>query len=117
MKNPFPDPSEIRRFEVLEKKPEIEIESDPEPEVQVIDALVQALKIHEPVVETPSSTQNDASKPQETPANVKETNEEEFDTPLIHHLVIMGFEKSKIKKAVEKYTDLESALNHLLDEN
>jgi hypothetical protein len=40
--------------------------------------------------------------------------EVEFDIPLVVHLVSMGFDKARVKEAVEKYTDLESAVNFLL---
>jgi hypothetical protein len=106
--------------QAIEKKPEAESQPDPEPEFQVINSLVQALKIQEPESESPTEAKVEVSNVQgnpETTAFVEENHEEEFDTPLVHHLIVMGFEKSKVKKAVEKYSDMESALNHLLDEN
>jgi len=108
--------AEIRRSEVLEKKSESGVESDPGSELQVIDAVVETLKVEEPKIETPTVAQNDSKVKEISESAVEETKEEEFDTPIIHYLVLMGFDKSKVKKAVEKYTDLESALNRLLDE-
>jgi len=111
---------EERKREKEERKRESESDSEPDPEFQVLDALVQVLKIEEAEVERESVTQENidvASQVQEDKQVEEEEEEDEFDSPLVHHLVAMGFEKGLVKKTVEKYTDLEAALNHLLGEN
>jgi len=69
-----------------------------------------------PKIEVPEEKLVFPSKPvvQETVEAVETA--DEFDSPLVHSLISMGFSKSSVKKAVEKYYDMESAVEYLLGE-
>jgi hypothetical protein len=74
--------------------------------------------VEEPVVEPVIINNSPQEESTQASNNVVEesTEDDAFESPLVYHLVSMGFDKSKVKKTISSgYADLESALNHLLD--
>jgi len=99
-----------------------------EPEKEPVNENVQETVVNDTVKENVEETPKEIVE-ETTKENVEENEEEEeendeeeeeeeetFDSPLVHSLTSMGFDKVSIKKAVEKYYDLDSALEYLLGE-
>lgn len=111
-----PEQSEVKHIETVEKKVESETEFEP----KINDVPINALKTEETDDETIFEKENytEEKKEESVVASnvVEDCNEEDgFESPLVFHLLLMGFDRLRVKKAVELYTDLESALNYLLD--
>jgi hypothetical protein len=96
-------------------KPDSVNEKIVEPEPQVVEAPIQPQVVEAPVqIELPIKVTENVQ-----PSIVEEIKQDEdtFDSPLVHYLLSMGFDKASINKAVNKYYDMESALEYLLGDN
>jgi len=116
-------PQEFRRIEITSVGTETENE---EPEYFVIEANVHAPKIQKPEEEEPVKVDQVNEVPAVVQENSivndvveesKEEEKEEIPSPLVTQLISMGFDKASIKKAVEKFTNLETAVNYLLGDD
>jgi hypothetical protein len=97
--------------EIVEDEPQPEVNLKVEPEPQPIEVVSQPIEEPVVVVETAPQVQEEVSIKEES----KE--EEEIETPFISYLSAMGFDKASIRKAAERFSDLESAINYLCEEN
>jgi len=79
------------------------------PQPSFIETEIEPIQF--PKIEEPENHLDNVTAP-----IVPETNEEdEFVSPLVFHLLSMGFDKESVKKATQKHADLESAIIYLIE--
>jgi hypothetical protein len=107
---------QFRRIEIIEKRHESDTESEPE----VINVSSQAPQIEEPedepvIVSENIAVPNVEVKPEVQKVEENKEDDNTFDSPLMFHLLSMGFDRTSINKAIATgISDLDSALNYLL---
>jgi hypothetical protein len=105
--SPAPAPAPVEPQVETPKK-----EETPEPQAETVPCSVEC-----PVAEIAAAvTLKPEPVEEEEPTKTEEPKtEQETESPIVSQLVSMGFDKTMVRNVVEVYKDIESALEHLLN--